>query len=93
MKPEYDFSQGERGKFFRPHAELHLPILPERRRTGLSGRTRNAERHSAQRDGEYAAETGNPDYRIDQVRQLWHTVSPAPGRWRCGAIAVLGGRA
>ena len=26
MKPEYDFSRGERGKFFRPDAELRLPI-------------------------------------------------------------------
>ena len=26
MKPEYDFSKGERGKFFRPGAELRLPI-------------------------------------------------------------------
>jgi hypothetical protein len=26
MKPEYDFSRGERGKFFRPSAELRLPI-------------------------------------------------------------------
>jgi hypothetical protein len=26
MKPEYDFSKGERGKFFRPHSELRLPI-------------------------------------------------------------------
>lgn len=26
MKPEYDFSKGERGKFFRPDAELRLPI-------------------------------------------------------------------
>ncbi len=26
MKPEYDFSNGERGKFFRPNAELQLPI-------------------------------------------------------------------
>ncbi len=26
MKPEYDFSKGERGKFFRPNAELALPI-------------------------------------------------------------------
>ena len=26
MKPEYDFSQGERGRFFRPDAELRLPI-------------------------------------------------------------------
>jgi hypothetical protein len=26
MKPEYDFSKGERGKFFRPNSELRLPI-------------------------------------------------------------------
>ena len=26
MKPEYDFSKGERGKFFRPGAEMRLPI-------------------------------------------------------------------
>ena len=26
MKAEYDFSKGERGKFFRPNAELRLPI-------------------------------------------------------------------
>jgi hypothetical protein len=27
MNPEYDFSKGERGKFFRPDAELRLPIF------------------------------------------------------------------
>ena len=26
MKPEYDFSKGERGKFFRERSELRLPI-------------------------------------------------------------------
>ena len=26
MKPEYDFSRSERGKFFRPNAEVRLPI-------------------------------------------------------------------
>jgi len=26
MKKEYDFSQGERGKFYRPNARLNLPI-------------------------------------------------------------------
>jgi len=26
MKPEYDFSKGERGKFFRSNAEVRLPI-------------------------------------------------------------------
>jgi hypothetical protein len=26
MKPEYDFTKGERGKFFHPDAEIRLPI-------------------------------------------------------------------
>ena len=26
MKDQYDFRKGERGKFFRPNAELRLPI-------------------------------------------------------------------
>ena len=26
MKREYDFSKGERGKFFRPDAKINLPI-------------------------------------------------------------------
>jgi len=26
MREEYDFSKGERGKFYRPGAELHLPV-------------------------------------------------------------------
>jgi len=26
MKEEYDFSKGERGKFYRPNAELNLPV-------------------------------------------------------------------
>jgi hypothetical protein len=26
MKDQYDFSKAERGKFFRPNAELRLPI-------------------------------------------------------------------
>lgn len=26
MRSEYDFSNGERGKFFRKNAELHLPV-------------------------------------------------------------------
>ena len=29
MKPEYDFTKGERGKFFRPDAEIRLPIYLE----------------------------------------------------------------
>ena len=26
MKSEYDFSKGERGKFYRPDIELHIPV-------------------------------------------------------------------
>ena len=26
MKPEYDFSQAERGKFYHPDAQFHLPV-------------------------------------------------------------------
>lgn len=26
MKEDYDFSQGERGKFFRPDVELRIPV-------------------------------------------------------------------
>jgi hypothetical protein len=29
MKKEYDFSKGERGKFFRPNAELNVPVYLE----------------------------------------------------------------
>ena len=29
MKKEYDFSKGERGKFYSPDAELYLPIYIE----------------------------------------------------------------
>lgn len=29
MKKEYDFSKGERGKFFRPEVELNIPVYLE----------------------------------------------------------------
>lgn len=29
MKEEYDFSKGERGKFFRENSKLNLPIYPD----------------------------------------------------------------
>ena len=29
MKAQYDFSHGERGKFYHPDAEFHLPIYLE----------------------------------------------------------------
>ena len=29
MKKGYDFSKGERGKFFRPDAELNIPVYLE----------------------------------------------------------------
>jgi len=30
MKREYDFSQGERGKFYRPDIRLNLPVYLEK---------------------------------------------------------------
>jgi hypothetical protein len=30
MKKEYDFSKGERGKFYRPDVELSIPIYLDR---------------------------------------------------------------
>ena len=30
MREEYDFSKGERGKFYRPDAEPHIPVYLER---------------------------------------------------------------
>jgi len=48
MKKEYDFSKGERGKFYRPNASLNLPVyldeevlafvqrIARRRKTDLS---------------------------------------------------------
>jgi len=36
MRDEYDFSKGERGKFFKPEAQLNLPVyLDEEVRTYL----------------------------------------------------------
>ena len=29
MKKEYDFSKGERGKFYRPGVELNIPVFLE----------------------------------------------------------------
>ena len=29
MKKEYDFSKGERGKFYHPDAELNIPVYLE----------------------------------------------------------------
>ena len=30
MKKEYDFSKGERGKFYKPNAEFYIPIYLDR---------------------------------------------------------------
>lgn len=46
MKTKYDFSKAERGKFFRPNAELRLPIYLDA----------NIQTHLAER----AAEKGIP---------------------------------
>ena len=42
MKAEYDFTNAERGKFFRPDAVLKLPVfLDEDVRSSLSARARD----------------------------------------------------
>ena len=42
MKSEYDFSKGERGKFFRKNARLNLPVyLDEEVQTYLQERARS----------------------------------------------------
>lgn len=41
MRKEYDFSKGERGKFYKPGASLHLPVyLDDAVLTYLQGRAR-----------------------------------------------------
>ncbi len=42
MKDEYDFSKGERGKFFRENAKLNLPVyLDDEVQTYLQERARS----------------------------------------------------
>ena len=42
MKKEYDFSKGERGKFFRENAKLNLPVyLDDEVRSYLQERARS----------------------------------------------------
>ncbi len=42
MKQEYDFSEGERGKFFRENARLNLPVyLDEEVQTYLQERAKS----------------------------------------------------
>ena len=87
MKPEYDFSKGERGKFFRPNAELRLPIYLTRRRSELFDRTRRPEGYDTWRAGEYASEARDSDDRIREVDllALLFPASLGASRWvqRC----------
>jgi len=42
MKQEYDFSNAERGKFYRPNAKLNLPVyLDEDVRDYLAGKAKS----------------------------------------------------
>jgi hypothetical protein len=76
MKPEYDFSKGERGKFFRADGDLRLPIY-------LSSDVQRYLTERAARKGvplgERAAEAGNSNDRVGEVAaNLWSEPS------RCG---------
>jgi hypothetical protein len=42
MKPEYDFSNAERGKFYRPNSRLNLPVyLDDDVRDYLAGKAKS----------------------------------------------------
>ena len=43
MKEEYDFSKGERGKFYRPNARLHIPVYLEEAVIGRLSENRSAQ--------------------------------------------------
>ncbi len=59
MKKEYDFSRGERGKFYRPDAKLNLPVyLDEDNRAFVES--------IAQRKGSDATTVVNELLRSDQ---------------------------
>ena len=60
MKTEYDFNKGERGKFFRPDAELRLPIYLDSDVQLLPRRTSSTEGHIAARNDEPPAEAADP---------------------------------
>ena len=68
MKREYDFSKGERGKFFQPEAELRLPIYLD---TGVQAYLAERAAHTAAPLSEMVNgllnEAGNPDHRISEV--------------------------
>jgi len=54
MRKEYDFSKGERGKFYRPDAELHIPIYLEpdvAKAVGAQARERAASMGAVVNDG------------------------------------------
>lgn len=42
MKDEYDFSKGERGKFYKPNARFHVPVYLDDTVMGRFPRLRNA---------------------------------------------------
>lgn len=48
MKEEYDFTKGERGKFYRPNARLHIPVYLEE--TVLAALSEIAQRKGVQVD-------------------------------------------
>lgn len=50
MKDEYDFSKGERGRFFRKGAKLHMPVYLDDE--VLAYLTRPFQGHRGQTDGQ-----------------------------------------
>ena len=76
MKAEYDFSKGERGKFFRPGAELRLPIyLRADVQSWLAERA--AEKAFRRGNGEFTPRTGNPHHRLNPLKSHFTAESSA----------------
>ena len=65
MKPEYDFRKGERGKFYRPNAELRLPIYLNADVQAYLGEIRDND--PLLRDGVQDRNDGVLTYDIDSV--------------------------
>ena len=80
MKPEYDFTKGERGKFYRPEAEMRLPIYLDADVQDYLAQ-RAAEKGMPLANGERIVEAGDPNHRIGQVGAAADP-TPSQARWK-----------
>ena len=73
MKREYDFSKGERGKFYRPGVELNIPVY-------LEPDVAKLVRQRATRRDATIAEVVN-----ELLRKEIHSQKQDPQKLRCGS--------